>query len=366
MDRLEDDIPCYKKKDCDAFAVKQLLALSVSSSEYPKEYGDPGYPPTSCKRISRQKYQPVKEKEVTNETHEEKSQARLTTADMYLLRLKENNENGALVHDDFCGWQLCPTIHAETVKHGIVDASRLKPRNKIFNAIHRSVNSATGKLSARTSTPPSKLKTCLSTRLDCQRPSSVSSHPSSSNNRKEELGVWQEPPPPVPIEYNFKYLKHPRQYSDQYREAYTYTKMKEKSLGRCSFIGGVIVPRQRMRCVKGKAMISGKLSSPSSTPTCSDPDQVKSSMINWQLNHQLVESCDVELSVNNPSPTEIAMLSKIPHIHRSSPSIPSNTNGKYGGKGTDKPYPFQLNISADAQTVIAPTVKKCGHPIFIH
>ena len=46
--------------------------------------------------------------------------------------------------------------------------------------------------------------------------------------------------------------------------------------------------------------------------------------------------CDPKLSVNNPSATEITVMCKVPAVRRSSPSIPSNTNGKYGGKGTGK------------------------------
>ncbi|XP_022097612.1 uncharacterized protein LOC110983043 [Acanthaster planci] len=365
MGDLDDYLPCYKKNDYEVAATKKLLSLSA---EYPKERGDPGcLAAASCKKTRDKSY--LEEKGTSNETSENSEMEQepktvLTSAKIYeLLRLNDRNENVAL---DFCRWQLCPTIHADTVNYGIVDASRLKPRIKKFSQFSRNVNSATGKLCSRASTTPSKLKTSQSSRSNShQRPSSVSSRP-SSNSRREELGGWQEPPPPIPIEYSFKYLKHSRQYSDQYREVYTYSKIRQKSLGRCSFITGVTIPQQRLAtCMKGKAVMSGK-SVPSTTPTCSDPDQLKSSMINWQLNQQLLESCDVELSVNNPSPTEIAMLSKIPHIHRSSPSIPSNTNGKYGGKGTDKPYPFQLNISADAKTVIAPTVKRVGRPIYIH
>ena len=51
---------------------------------------------------------------------------------------------------------------------------------------------------------------------------------------------------------------------------------------------------------------------------------------------RLRDYCDPKLSVNNPSATEITVMCKVPAVRRSSPSIPSNTNGKYGGKGTGK------------------------------
>ncbi|XP_033639057.1 uncharacterized protein LOC117299617 [Asterias rubens] len=378
MDSYDDYLPCYIKSERDGSATTMLLGLS--SSECPREIGDHSGFVASNTKIKQNRERDLimeQKKDFTNLNaadlqqdskgkNDEKDEPKiLSVADIYerLSGIMYNHNSTAL---DFSSWKICQTIHAETVKYGIADKTRLKPRSVRCSLppTPRTVNSAVIKLITRSSTSPFKLRTSLSSKSDTHRPRSENSRSASCNPGKEEVGAWQEPPPPQPIHYSFKYLKHSRQYSDQYRENYTYDKIRDKHHSRSGVITGVVPPRARVRCVTKTKKNHGK-SGPSS-PISLAVETNKTSAIKWHINHQLLETCDLALSVNNPSPTEIAMLSRIPSVHRSSPSIPSNTNGKYGGKGTDKPYPFQLNISADARTVTAPSAKKTARSIFSH
>ena len=58
---------------------------------------------------------------------------------------------------------------------------------------------------------------------------------------------------------------------------YTYSKMKDKSFNRASFMSGVVMPRARLRCGNGKdgrgTVIGNGKPIPSSTPLCNEPDQ---------------------------------------------------------------------------------------------
>ncbi|XP_072162913.1 uncharacterized protein [Diadema setosum] len=95
---------------------------------------------------------------------------------------------------------------------------------------------------------------------------------------------------------------------------------------------------------------------PESRPT---DDIVDPKPMKWQLGQRLHDLCNTCLTLNNPSPSEVALLCRFPSqaLQKSSPSIPSNTNGKFGGKTSDKPYPFQLNISAASCSVKSPSKK---------
>ncbi|XP_077978979.1 uncharacterized protein LOC144434402 [Glandiceps talaboti] len=77
----------------------------------------------------------------------------------------------------------------------------------------------------------------------------------STSSQERRIGSgqeeWQEPPPPSPIPYDFKHFRHPRQYVDQYRESYTYAKLKYRR-GKPGEMSCTSIPKARVVCLDAK------------------------------------------------------------------------------------------------------------------
>ncbi|XP_071957125.1 uncharacterized protein [Antedon mediterranea] len=260
------------------------------------------------------------------------------------------NSNNQQDHD-IRGWSSCPTIHLHPTHQNAQDTSC---KSATYRSTSSSYNDA--KNSPRSHSAGSSSK------------KSRTSREGASSRRTSDEGFWNELPPPMPIQYLFKHYKYPRQYVIQYREKYTYKKLKERlSLTKNFVSSGGSIPKAHLVCIDARQGVRGvTLGSKSGCERIVESfEQVihdkrgsKDPSQKWNLFGHLTDRCDPTLTVNNPSPTEIATFSKMSTVRRSSPSIPSNSNGRFGFRGTPEAhYPFQLNISVGSCTINKPTKK---------
>ncbi|PIK62346.1 hypothetical protein BSL78_00664 [Apostichopus japonicus] len=272
-----------------------------------------------------------------------------------------------LVSEGLGQWITCPHLHYLSVNDSIPDSGFYKTKsfhNRRSTGLHYH-----GDNSSWNTRTAGRQTTSASGRLGVKHASSTvlraggikegqGSRPTSSEVTDKDM--WQELEMELQPVYSFKHFNHSQQYAEQYREIYTYSHLREKSMNALAAakLQKTCAPRAGLVCYKSanrkaKGMTGSKLLN-NGRSQGSIVEREEPSTIKWKMNPRLKESCDPHLSVNNPSPTELTTLGKMPIIRRSSPSIPSNTNGKYGGRGSNRLYPFQLQISTETRTVSSP------------
>ncbi|XP_072016200.1 uncharacterized protein [Amphiura filiformis] len=373
-------LPCHYKSCFEATAQQQLLNISISTpgTDGGDNINTRSNIETKHKTLCYSHHKGKKSKcvnvekgendsgllmDVAKHSGNESGDCKLSMFDVFLKLSSRDKEFG--FGKGLGVWNVCSQGHVNSVLHNLKDppkeiAHYKKPASA---AKQRNITSASGRLhevKSTISTITKPTKTCRSAK-STSRPDSRTS---STMDDKEATLDWTDTLS-FPIDYTFKHSRHPRQHTDNYRESYTYVKLREKHRMRNK--SGITIPRARLVCTQESGHRGMALGGKSASTTTTDyeyyvPEACKKVGVKWYMCQRLHEACDPRLSVNNPSANEIAMLCKVPAVRRSSPSIPSNTNGKYGGKGTDQPYPFQLNISAENKTVRTP-VKRPVRPV---
>ncbi|XP_070564780.1 uncharacterized protein [Ptychodera flava] len=229
---------------------------------------------------------------------------------------------------DLGGWPCCDAIH--------IDLYFNTMENNIEVPIKRPQTSASS-------------RQCFEDQLPIKQRSTSSQERRIYSGGKEE---WQEPAPLTPISYDFKHFKHSQLYADQYREQYTYAKMKVKK-GKIDSITAqaTSLPKARLVCLDSlQGVRAMTLLGKSALPAGKIHEHSKSDFEGkWKRYRDTAQVCPIP---------EIRFI-KIPLARRSTPSIPSNANGRFAPRlSSEDEIPCTLDISVATNTVVNPVAGK--------